>query len=241
MEDNIVFIYKIAKAKYPKDALYPPHIKYPEYPFVEISKQQNLVYAAIRDLFFRLNLDRENFNTPQWNPLKSFISPGYTILLKPNFVFDKVKLRDISYEAINTHTSIIRAVIDYCIIALRGTGKIILGDAPIQSCQFNRLTEINGAKQLMDFYKSGGSNPSLLKGISFELQDFRVEYFRLKELQIEHMNFIYYKQKKKLPGDSTGYHIVDLKANSSFYPFRNQYRKFRVVDYNRKNMVFAHT
>ncbi len=93
-----------------------PSKKYPEYTYGEYN-ENNVVYDAVRNIFFMLGLDKNNFNTKDWNPLGDIIQPGNNVLIKPNFVKHTGNPNDIRQMV--THGSIIRAVIDYVGIALK--------------------------------------------------------------------------------------------------------------------------
>lgn len=147
-----------------RDSVYPfsqysfnPDTFYPEYKWSssEISEDKNYIYEMVRNSLIGLQLDAENFNTKSWNPFGQIIKEGDTVLLKPNWVmhFNKNKsIKENSLECLITHPSIVRAVIDYCLIALNGTGKIIVGDAPMQGCDLDGLMDISGYNKLFEFY-----------------------------------------------------------------------------------------
>ena len=149
------------KALYPqKESLFRPSGRYPEYPFEEFSGQ-NSVYEMVRECFHLLKMDETHFGQPRWNPLKEIVRPGDTVLIKPNMV------RHINYsgageECLYTHPSVVAAVTDYVVIALKGTGKIIIADAPVQSCDFDILTRQSGYAELTAYYQKKGINISLL-------------------------------------------------------------------------------
>ncbi|KKL15024.1 hypothetical protein LCGC14_2509750, partial [marine sediment metagenome] len=130
-----------------------------------------------------------------WNPLKTIIQPGNTVLIKPNLVLDNLKFQD----SITTHPSIIYALINYIAIALKGKGEIIVGDAPLQSCNFDKLIRFTGLKKTIDYYKS--------KNIKVDLIDFRLEKLIIKKKR----NY----KIEKINGDPRGYQIIDLHHNSS--------------------------
>ena len=119
-----------------------------------------------------MGLDKKNIGTPKWNPFSDFIKKGDKVLIKPNLVKHINKLPGGSIDAVITNFSIIRPIIDYTILALNNTGKIIVGDSPVQECIFEEVININNLKQsilkyqtiyknisLVDFRKN--SNPSL--------------------------------------------------------------------------------
>lgn len=63
--------------RYPSDRhCFSPHCHYPEYKHAHISPCANDVYDSIRKLFVQQNLDAENMDTPDWNPLGKFIRRG---------------------------------------------------------------------------------------------------------------------------------------------------------------------
>jgi len=147
-----------------EDAVYPsslnnynPDTLYPEYLWssCDVSKEKNHVYEMVRNCFIGLKLDVDNFNTKTWNPLGDIINQGDIVLIKPNWVMHYNKNNRIfenSLECLITHPSVLRAVTDYCLIALNGTGKIIIGDAPMQGCDLDKLIEISGYKEVFNFY-----------------------------------------------------------------------------------------
>ena len=49
--------------------------------------------------------------------------------------------------------SVVAAVLDYVLIALQGHGQIILGDAPMQDCDFNRLMHESGYLDMVHYYQ----------------------------------------------------------------------------------------
>ena len=94
--------------------------------------------AAVRELFAAWGLDREHYGTEQWNPLGAFIRPGASVVLKPNWVLH-INRTGHSLGYIVTHTSVIEAVLEY--VALAKPGRVIIGDAPVQGCNFEKLLQ----------------------------------------------------------------------------------------------------
>lgn len=147
-----------------------PSVAYPEYPFKDtVAKNTNMVYERVRECFSMLEMDKEHHDTEEWNPLRSIIVPGNKVLIKPNFVTDINGSGD-SYECLYTHPSVIAAVVDYVILALTNTegqieGEIVIGDAPMQDCNFDNLVKTCGLDRLIEFYNS--------RGIKIKLVDYR--------------------------------------------------------------------
>ena len=150
------YIFYSKELKYPKNNYnFSPSETYPEYPFKKyISSEKNYVYEAIRLMFKNMNLDIENFGTPYWNPLGKWIKPGQRVVLKPNFVMHKNgSANPDDLDSLVTHPSIIRCILDYCYIALKGTGSIIVGDAPVKDCDFKLLMQLGNYGIIEKFYK----------------------------------------------------------------------------------------
>ncbi|MBR0091376.1 MAG: DUF362 domain-containing protein [Lachnospiraceae bacterium] len=137
MRKGIAIIHR-KEACYPAQThTYAPSEAYPEYRGGDIAPGTNSVYDMVREGFRALHMDREHFGTPEWDPLGEVIRPGDTVLLKPNFVMHENPAGGI--DCLVTHASVLRAVLDYVLIATRGEGRIIIGDAPVQSCDFDLL------------------------------------------------------------------------------------------------------
>ena len=161
-----VYFGRLQRAVYPEGAAcWSPSERYPEYGFDELSAEDNDVYRMIRSGFASLGYDKSHYGTPAWNPLGEIIRPGMTVLVKPNWVLHKNDDSTHDMNCVVTHPSIIRAVLDYVLLALKGTGRVIVGDAPIQICDFEALQRTMGYDRLWSFYRE--------KGIHLEIRDFR--------------------------------------------------------------------
>lgn len=154
------YIYFMKDADYPEDIYARPDTRYPEYPFPKfgLSNESNAVYEMIRNTFIELKLDKDNLGTSSWNPLGDYIKKGDTVLLKPNLV--KHENRAVPGKSgiacMTTHPSVIRCILDYVLIALENSGKIIIADAPVQGCDFEKLMEYGGYRKIEEFYQKAG-------------------------------------------------------------------------------------
>lgn len=156
-------------ADYPKGN-YNPGTYYPEYPFGsdEVNPHGNDVYEMIRNCLYDMGLDGPNFGTAAWNPLGQYISPGDFVIIKPNMVMHKNENKSVtenSLECLVTHPSCIRAICDYCVIATQGKGRLLIGDAPMQGCDFETLVRETNLQKVLSFYAK--------HGVTVELKDFR--------------------------------------------------------------------
>lgn len=183
---------------------YNPSYKYPEYDlgYDFVSSQKNEVYEAVRNNFRLLGYDRDNFGKENWNPLKEVVKPGTTVFIKPNFVDHKHRHGGNIFSVI-THPSVIRAILDYVVIALDGKGKIIIGDNPHVDADFFEICKICKLYEIKDFiekyYKIGCH---IIDCRFWHVPDLR--YYGFKN------------GRKPLKGDPNGELIINLKNKSMF-------------------------
>ena len=212
------------KGVYSEDAPYHPSEKYPEYSFGDnLSSEENAVYNAVRQLFVELEYDIENFGKANWNPLKNLVSRGMTIVLKPNFVRSWHSERKNPYSMI-THPSVLRAIADYCFIALEGKGKIIIADAPQYDGNWAELLDLTKLEEVAEFYK-------LNSDVDFEIRDLRHYWSRKRHFpsMIEH-----------LEGDTQGNLTINLGKESALSSKPNPQKLYGAV-YHRQETVENHT
>jgi len=222
-----VSIYHEPGVIYPETPPYDPHIAYPEYFLNNISIRKNKVYNAVRNNLFLLDLDKNNFDTPQWNPFKDIIKPANTVVIKPNFVLSKHDSGGDLFSVI-TNPSIIRAVVDYVYIALAGKGKIIIADAPQMDCNFMELLKITNLETIKELYK---------KELNFDIEIYDLRNFWIDKKG--NSKNIYSINRHKLPGDPLGAVLVNLGKQGLFYGVKN-YKKFYGADFNREETIKHH-
>jgi len=139
---------------YPKTPPFHPHKKYPEYLFNEELSKHNSVYDAVRNRFRLLELDGQRYGTADWNPFGAFVAPGSTVVIKPNFVFHSKEPQDQRrVDCTITNGSVLRAVLDFTIIALKDSGEIIIADSPIEAADFDAIKSYTGLEVITDFLK----------------------------------------------------------------------------------------
>ena len=140
--------------KYPSpEDYFSPDCGWPEYQFGHLSRKPNAVYSSIRKCLVDACLDKVNIGKPTWNPLGEYIFPGSKVFLLCNFVEqnNREALGESAFAKC-THGSVIRAVMDYVIIALRGHGFVDFGNAPLQSCDWGKVIEQTGASRVQKFF-----------------------------------------------------------------------------------------
>ena len=219
------------KAEYPTAAPYHPSEKFPEYPFGEnLSSEPNFVYIAVRQLFYELGYDLENYGKPEWNPLGFLIEPGMTIVLKPNFVRSRHYDGKDPFGMI-THPSVLRAIADYCRIALKGRGSLVIADAPNFDADFNELLELTKLPEIVDFYASfPGPNLAV-----YDLRDYWGKT-RVSFLETRHMPSC----RRKLAGDPQGNIVVNLREKSALYNHPHPERFYGAV-FDRQETIRHHS
>lgn len=156
-------LYLDESIKYPlQENFFRPCEPYPEYPFSRqsLSSSANDIYDAFRKALILSNLDSENVGSASWNPLGGYVRRDDIVLIKPNLVHH-INGSGFGTDCLYTHPSLIAAVVDYVAIALEGTGQIIIADAPMQSCDFDKLTMESGLFGLVEWYQRNGVSISL--------------------------------------------------------------------------------
>lgn len=196
---------------------------YPRYDHVDDVGNNNFVKEMVAEAFRLQGYDAERFGTNEWNPLGEFINQGDCVLLKPNLVMDVNHLQGAGTDCLYTQPSIVSAVLDYVIIALKGRGRIIVGDAPMQSCNFENLLKTSGYDKLIAYYRK-----IIPKSISFDFKDFRAVKSVVK-------NGLVFSAETE-----TDNVIIDLGKDSEFFGLpENTYKRMRVTNYD-PNIMYEH-
>ena len=110
--------------------------QYPAFPYAG----GDSVLAALQALFGMWGKD-------PGNPFAEWLTPGGRAVIKPNWVHHSNYEED-HLDSLVTHPSVIKHVLDLLARALDGRGSIVIGDAPLQSCDFptllkrTRITEV---------------------------------------------------------------------------------------------------
>lgn len=187
------------RGTYPSKAPYSPAYRYPEYPFEDIAERANPVYPGIRYLLYQLAMDRRNFGSADWNPFGGIIRPGMTVVIKPNFVKDQHAGGEDVFSMI-THPSVLRPIIDYVLIALKGSGIVIVADAPHYDCDWDHLMSL-GFGELQEFYRK-------IPSAHVYFQDLREYWSRSRHFD---------SQLEGRPGDPRGSIHVNLGNRSALF------------------------
>ena len=226
--ESRVIIRRVIPARYPNYPYLPPEV-YPECgPLGRTMDESNQVYRGVRRIFADLGLDSDNLGTLQWNPLGEYVSPGQRVVIKPNWVLH-ANQDDGSIDSLVTHTSIIRAVMDYLVIALRGDGAIEIADAPLQNCDFDVLVRRTMIADVVTDYRQRFS------GITFSIMDLRKTTLQTRDLQV-----VGIARQLTQSGDPRGYSMIDLAHESMLSDIHHRFKRFRVANYDHRLMHEHH-
>lgn len=161
MKNNDVFIKQTNIFNYDNSKVFNPSKVYPEGLDNNI-KSDSKIYSEVRSLLYEMGLDKKNFGSKNWNPFGDFIKKGNKVVIKPNLVKHINNSEDGSTDSLITNFSIIRPIIDYCLIALNKSGSLMIGDAPVQECMFDEVIKLYGMEEALDIYKNNNYKISLL-------------------------------------------------------------------------------
>ncbi len=203
-----------------------PAERFPEYTGKDAGQAPNEVYSCVREAFRLLGLDAERFGTPQWNPLGEVIKPGDTVVLKPNFVRNFRESSPDDADCLITHGSVIRAILDYALIAMERKGRLVVCDAPQNDADFEGVKRIVQLDALQAYYRD-------VVGFPLETYDLRPECaHKIDGVIVSH---------RALPGDPAGYTKVNLGAHSMFDEVGEKCRQLYGAEYDRSEVVRHHS
>ena len=222
---SVPAIRRAPTAVYPAFPYLPPQ-RYLEFGTRLPTDPSNHVYAAVRRVFEDLGLDRPNIGKPTWNPLKDCLQPGQRAVIKPNWVMHVNPAG--STEALITHTSVIRVLIDYVLLALDGRGEVDIADAPLQGCDFAAIKRITRIDELLDVYRAEAPRT-----------EFQVLDLRKTTLQGWEGGLGTHQQSQQ-GGDPRGYSLIDLGRDSLLADIEDRAARFRVTMYDHRLMRQHH-
>ncbi len=152
--------------------------------------------------------------------LSNLISPGDTVLIKPNLVLERVR------DPLSALTSgrVVAVLAELALEALQGRGRVVIADVPLQSADFEAVMRLSGLGEQVDRLRRGGA--------AIDLLDLRRE--RLLIADGMHRGLL------PLPGDPLGYAVVNLGAASELEPLGADRSRFAVGDYDRDSTAKYH-
>ena len=203
---EFAFIHDALVKQYCLTAPFNPPEAYPEIPLFGKTDKNNLIYPMMRTLFQKLSLDKENIDTSKWNPFKEIIKPGNIVLIKPNLVTPYHYLGESARYSTIVHGSVLRPIIDYAALALKGKGSIIIADNPLEHVAFRDILEITGIETMVSNLMKDGHID-----IPIQVLDLRPRILK----ETKNGRFCHEAQA----GDPLGYLTIDLGKSSLFSNF----------------------
>jgi uncharacterized protein (DUF362 family) len=228
---------------YPQSAPWLPDTAWPEMAALGVGMgPANPAYQGVRRTLELLGCDAKAAGTAHWNPLAAWIKPGDRVLLKPNWVLDQhdreaqLGAKD-AFECLVTHTSVLRAVLDYVQLALRGEGAISVADAPLQACNFKRLQERARIADLVAAYDDlAARGVGTFRPLPIEIEDLRLEVAEPRG-GVGGIAQTWRKTRSE-PGER---HVeVDLGGQSLLEPLSDDAARFRVTNYEAGGLQRTH-
>lgn len=184
-------------------------------------EDQDKIYNSVETALYNLGLDVEHYGTREWNPLRSIVSKGDKVVIKPNLVLHH-NSSSVNIDAVVCNSATIRPIVDYVLKALDGTGKLIIADAPQGDANFDLIIQHNGLKQLQEDYRQ--------KGFDIEIRDLRNYYYP---------GGFYESTREKRDGDPDGYTEFALGDESYLSDVKYLDRLYG-SDFNRSFIVSKH-
>ncbi len=182
-------------------------------------RARTVALAAVRELLQTWGLDGGNAGSAAWNPLGEFIVPGARVAIKPNWVTHRN--HGGGMDCLVTHTEVIAAVLEY--VALARPGTVVVGDAPIQGCDFAALRESCGLDPMIDDLRG--------RGLQVKLADFRRTILEGGEFGGARQEAVQ-SEKEYVLFDLAGESLLELMAGDA--------DRFRVTMYDPERMRQTH-
>ena len=176
--------------------------------------------AVVRELLRDWGLDPGRYGQTDWNPLGAWIAPGMSVTLKPNWVRHN-NYSGQGLECLVTHVSVIEAVLAY--VALAHPSRVVVGDAPLQGCNFSELSRLCDLDEMAQRFRK--------LGFVLDIVDFR--------------RTVLHGSKSGAPRDENrrdmeSFVLYDLAGESLLETISGDSRKFRVTMYNPDLMQRTH-
>lgn len=174
---------------------------------------------------------------PAWgrlpeNPFGGWVGPGGTVVIKPNWVMDH-NPQGHSLEPLVTHASLIRLMIEACAVAMEGAGTVIIGDCPLQGCDFRALLHRNRIPELLESIRAD------CPGLRVEVQDWRLTMLPRQGGLAGNVIAPQLGRHDAAAASLRDYELVDVGSDSFLEEISDYARDFRVAMY-KPSLMRAH-
>ena len=155
-------------------------------------------------------------------PLKDIINPGEIVLIKPNWVIHKNFNPRFGVDCLYIQPQFIEQILDQ----LEGCrpGKVIIGDAPIQGCIFEKIASPDWCRVIKEKYS-----------FPIDVVDFRQTILENDTLDEDS---IY--SRENMGRKANDFLLFDLGSFSSLEEISGSTNKFRVTQYSHHDLNNAH-
>jgi len=184
--------------------------------YAEAAGAESMLAAAVQRLASDLG-----WNADGKGPFGALIQRGSRVLIKPNWVLHHNQ-GDGGMEPMITHHSIIKTVVEAVLQA--DPAEVVVGDAPIQTCDFAKLLETGDLVAWADALTKADSR---FKG----LKDFR-------RTTSTYVNGVRVADENVLPEDE--FVLFDIAEDSLLEPITDEKDDFRVTCYDPRLMAKTH-
>lgn len=174
-------------------------------------RDSNQIFELILDALIQSGLGKKEID----NPFRDIIKPSSSILVKPNWVHHD-NLNGYGMDCMVTNPQFILSILE--LLQRTNPKKIIIADAPIQGCDWNKLLKTEFIQEVL----------SKKNGIDIEIKDLRLHKI-MDSKRIED-SF-----------DPEEYIIFDLKENSLLEPVTGVEPSFRVTMYDPSVLMKTHS
>jgi len=154
-------------------------------------------------------------------PFGDLIPPGARVLIKPNFVLHHNQSTG-GMDPMVTHQSVVKAVVNAALQT--EAAQVVVGDAPLQTCDFQALLETTG---LGEWSETARNADSRFQGV----KDFR-------RTTAEYVNGVRVAEENKVP--EADYVLFDLATDSLLEPITDETDDFRVTCYDPRLLAKTH-
>ena len=155
----------------------------------------------------------------------SHLSPGQTVALKPNWLAPHHRYDVNEWQSVITHPNVITAVLTEVAQRIRGSGKIVLADAPQSDSSFKALSQ--------HFDIETWQRVAAAHQVELQIIDLRDHEFEVRDgITLD---------RRELPGDPLGSVEFNLGEDSEFGTHSPSERGYYGADYDTSETTEGHS